>query len=280
MELSLRRTQQLLHKTNRSIVSTLLYHEIFDFPLKKDELVKWRAGFGKTSHKSREIKVKAGYCFFAGQEKLVLQRKLREKYSKEKMKIAERAANHLKKIPTVKMVGVTGSLAMMNAKDESDIDLMVVTSRNCLWMTRLASIILLKLYGMKLRKASVRDEKDMVCLNIWMDEKDLKINKRNAYTAHEIAQIVPLINKKKTYESLLWENGWILKFWPNAVGIQKLKEKLGNTKSKPFIFEKLAFKVQYLFMKNKITRETVTPTRAFFHPFDWGEVVKRRGFGV
>lgn len=260
-----------------SIVSTLRYHEIFGFPLTKAELVKWKTNFGKASARSKKIVVKNGFYVFVGSDGLVLQRRLREKNSREKMKIAKRAALILAKIPTVKMVGVTGSLAMMNATHESDIDLMVVTSGDTLWITRLLSIILLRVTGYALRRSNDRNEKDKLCFNIWMDERDLKITKRNIYIAHELAQIVPLVNKNKRYERLLGENRWILKFWPNAVKIQKQKEHLRSGSRTP-VFETLAFKVQYQFMKKKITREIVTPTRAFFHPFDWSRYVKARGF--
>ena len=37
--------------------------------------------------------------------------------------------------------------------------------------------------------------------------------------------------------------------------------------------EKMAFRIQYTYMQKKITREVVTPTRALFHPQDWGKVV-------
>jgi hypothetical protein len=35
----------------------------------------------------------------------------------------------------------------------------------------------------------------------------------------------------------------------------------------------IAFEIQYQHMKSKMTRETVTRTRALFHPHDWGKVV-------
>jgi hypothetical protein len=89
-----------------------------------------------------------------------------------------------------------------------------------------------------------------------------------------LAQIVPLVNKDQAYEKLLFKNKWILKFWPNAVRISSLKFK--NFSSKGNLIEKLAYKLQYYYMKKKMTREVVTPTRAFFHPQDWGRIVKLR----
>jgi D-beta-D-heptose 7-phosphate kinase/D-beta-D-heptose 1-phosphate adenosyltransferase len=258
---------QHLNKINKE---TILYHDIFSYPLKKDELVKWRAGF--SSKKKVKTSSKKGFHFREGREAIISQRFLREKISKEKLKIAKRASKLIGKLPTVKMVGVTGSLAMMNADENSDIDLMIITKNGSLWTTRLLVYGLLKINGFDLRKAGSSIEKNKLCLNMWLDERDLKIKKRNIYSAHEIAQIRLLLNKNKTYERLLSENEWVLKYWPNAVRIMKVSE--NNDSGLSFgILEKLAFWLQYRKMRNKITREVVTSTRAFFHPFDWGREI-------
>lgn len=281
MELLLHKHQRRqTYKSNTDLL-VLTYHNIFDYPLTKEELVKWRVKnkIGRTRRETEEIGHSGGYYFLKGREELLMQRKLREKSSKEKMKIAKKAALVLGKLPSIKMVGVTGSLAMMNAKDESDIDLMVITARDSLWTTRIISNVLLRACKLQTRKAGDKNEKDKLCLNIWMDEADLKITQKSIYTAHEIAQIKPILNKERTYERLLWENKWILDYWPKAVLIKNLKFKIYNSRFRVLgLLEKFAFWLQYQFMKRKITREVVTPTRAFFHPFDWGELVRRRGF--
>ena len=50
------------------------------------------------------------------------------------------------------------------------------------------------------------------------------------------------------------------------------KLEIGNSN----FLEKTAFKLQYLHMKNKITREVITPTRALFHPKDWGKIIMKK----
>ena len=122
-----------------------------------------------------------------------------------------------------------------------------------------------------------KSQKDRLCLNIWLDESNLIWREGNIYTAHEIAQIVPLANKDRTYEKFLYKNKWILDFWPNAVRIKPTKI-LSVKCCSPIIrlLEKIAYRLQYFYMKKKITRETVTPTRAIFHPEDWGQVVLDR----
>ena len=69
--------------------------------------------------------------------------------------------------------------ALNNAKKNSDIDLLIITSKNTLWTTRIISFALLKFAGFKLRRAGDKNEKDKLCLNMWLDESDLVLKKRN-----------------------------------------------------------------------------------------------------
>lgn len=257
--------------------TSVLYHDLFDYPLSDSEMFKWRSG--KKLSEIPAIVNRGDFYFLEGREGLIYQRLLRRRISVKKFEIARKASRILSFVPTVKMVAVTGSLAMYNSTDKSDIDLMIVTRSGYLWTTRLMVYAIAKLSGIRLRKPLDKNEKDKLCLNIWLDERDLSWRGRNLYTAHEIAQVVPLVNKDNIYEKLLWNNKWILKFWPNAVKITNRGEgDRSKTKSNvvSYIFsliEKFAYLIQYRFMKSKITREQITTTRALFHPQDWSSVV-------
>lgn len=194
-------------KSNNGI--SIRYHDIFDYKLTKPEAIKWQYINQKVTVSG--IKNKG--------------RLQREKYSQAKLLLATKAAEIISKIPTVKFVGITGALAMNNASRDSDIDLMIITKSGFLWTTRLFVYLLICLFGIQTRKPKYNLQKDMLCLNMWMDEHLLEWNKkdRNIYTAHEIAQIVPLVNKNNVYEKFLWQNKWILTYWPNAVAVQSTK---------------------------------------------------------
>lgn len=268
-----------LSKVDLGGLVSIVYHNLFGFALTQEELDKWIVGKEVAlSYKLEDlnrVKFQNGYYFLEGNKGAILKRDLRKRFSVKKMKIAKKVAEVLERIPTVRMVGVTGSLAMGNANEASDIDLMIITTRGTVWVTRAISYLTLKLLGFNLRKPKDRNEKDKLCFNMWLDERDLKIEKQNIYTAHEIAQIVPLINKEKTYEKFLSVNSWIKDYWPNAIKVKKTKRNLGNGFSLFRIIEPLARELQFIYMKGKITKEIVTATRAFFHPQDWGEYVKQ-----
>lgn len=262
-------------------LASVIYHDIFDYPLTAIDLIRWEVGdkIKVVEAESYLFKAKSGHYYLKGREGIVLRRLMRERSSKKKLKIAEQAAALLSFIPTVKFVGLTGALAMQNANDEADIDFLVVAKKGTLWTTRLTSLVLLKIFNFKVRRFGDTDEKDKLCLNMWLDESDLVFKKdRNIYTAHEISQISPLYDKDKTYAKLLEKNKWIHDYWPNAAPLRGQKS-VSKKLRKGFVaktIEPFLRNLQYKYMEKKITRETVNPTRALFHPVDWSSFVTER----
>jgi predicted nucleotidyltransferase len=262
-------------------ISSLIYHDIFDYPLTPLELIKWTAGKEIKFKDLENIKIstKNGFLFLNGKEGSTLKRLMRKRISKRKIEKAKKAVKVLSFLPTIKMIAVTGALAMDNANEESDIDFLTVTKKGSLWTTRLLTIALLKVFGIPRRKYGEKSTKDKLCLNIWLDENDLVWSKknRNIFTSHEISQIIPLVNKDQAYEKFLSKNTWIADYWPNATSARAGKEKKRRKiKKRGFVIrftELLARRTQYWYMKDKITRETITPTRALFHPVDWASFI-------
>jgi D-beta-D-heptose 7-phosphate kinase/D-beta-D-heptose 1-phosphate adenosyltransferase len=216
------------------------------------------------------VEYKDGFYFVRGSGRLIYKRTVRKRISQKKIKIAKKATRVISLMGNVKMVGISGSLAMENAEEGGDIDLMIITKKGKLWTTRVVVYFLLKLFGFFIRTSGKVNQKDGLCLNIWLDESDMVWNKeeKNYFTAHEILQIIPLFNKNKTYENFLLNNKWALDFWPNVVDIKYKNKSLSTKLSKLGLIDSLAFKAQYLYMKPKITRELITQTRAIFHPND------------
>lgn len=258
-------------------LASVFYHDLFDFPLTSLELIKWRAGryFPKIK-KPFEVETKNGFYFLKGKEKNIPLRLIKKRITKRKEKIAFKTAFFLEFLPFIKFVGVSGALAMENTKKEGDIDLLIITQKNTLWLSRGITLFSLLLFGFPLRRAGQKKAEDKICLNLWLDEGNFIWPKkeRNTYTAHEIAQIIPLVNKKGIYEEFLFKNNWIKGYWPNSVRIKKIKvQKRKKTNFLISFLNRIAFYLQYLYMKKKITKEKVSLTKAVFHPFNWGEMI-------
>ena len=262
---------------NKSDISSIIYHDMFDYPLSETDLIRWSTGKNVCLKQIDKIffKHKSGHYYLDGKEGLVLKRLMHERVSKKKINLAKGAAKLLGFLPTVRMIGVTGALAMKNASEESDIDLMIITKENTLWITRLLSYLLLLTFGFKVRRYGQKNEKDKLCMNIWLDETKLEWKgKKNIYTAHEICQIIPLLDRG-VYGKFIAKNTWVKDYWPNAICFRDSRDE-ESKRSALSIFETIARKYQLAYMSNKRTRETIGRRVALFHPTDWSEIVLQR----
>lgn len=206
---------------------SIFYHDIFDYPLTLEELKKWKVGCrSPISNFQSPISKKGVFYFINGRQNIIKKRLQNEAYSREKLEIVKKVSNLLRKILTIKGVFLTGALAMKNAGKNSDIDLMIITKANTLWMTRVFAYLVLRIMNYGIRKPKDQNQKDKLCLNIWLDEQALSWDKkdRNIYSAHEITQVAPIINKENIYQRFLQKNKWILGYWPSAAKISSAKD--------------------------------------------------------
>jgi hypothetical protein len=273
-----------------AVLRTLVYADIFDYPLKGNEVCQRLIGNKKISQKKiisvlgdlikrKKITFLNGYYFLPGREKLVDKRKKREAMAKEKIILAKKGARLISKIPFVSMIGLSGSLAFSVAKPGDDIDLVVVSRPGSLWMARIFVYLLLKttgrFFGLKLRSPACRKTKNRLCLNVFLDSSDLEIKpaKQTIFTAYQILFLKPLVDKDKIFDSLCRQNYWTNKFLPNKSTNNKSINKSGNQNYKTkkllgvciLFLNRIAYFFQLLYMKGK-PKGQIGLTKAFFHP--------------
>ena len=275
-----------------AITKTLAYSDIFDYPLTLEEIHRYLIGY-KTSTQSLKkfvttsnLKQYKDYYYLPGRKKIVSNRLKRAKTSIEKIIYAKSIASKLRFIPTIRAIYITGALAMNNSETNDDIDLMIITSPNTLWTTRLMVNSLLDTFN--LRRKPIYPERsrrathsNKICLNLWLDQSALTISKpnRNLYVAHEVAQALPIFDKQEVHRQFLQQNRWINKFLPNIAihspSPHNTKLITHNSRRTTPWLESIFFKIQKAYMTNKITSERITPHSAFFHPRDTGSWVMR-----
>ena len=206
------------------------------------------------------------------------------KVSQIKLNLLDKVIHILKFIPNIQLIGLTGSLAMSNAKEEDDIDIFIITRSNRLWVTRLLMLAVMQCLGLR-RKRSMVKAKNKICLNLFFDEQNMSVPaiKKTIYGAHEVLQMKPLVNRNNSYENFLASNLWVYDFFPNALKKSIIKYK-SNTKSIIFfknkgsrwgnLVEQMAKKFQLHFINKHQTTELVTDTQLWFFPYDYEQKVR------
>jgi len=105
---------------------------------------------------------------------------------------------------------------MGNSDLNDDIDLLMVSRKNRLWLTRLLTVLLVELIA-KRRHPGDKDVKDKICLNMFLDEEHLRVpqKEQDLFSAHEVCQMKVLWEKEGIYKKFIRENKWVKKFLPN-----------------------------------------------------------------
>lgn len=213
----------------KAILKTLIYADIFDYPLKVYEIHKWLIGRKATLrqiektlvdlNKLRKVKGKKGYFFLPGQEGLIRKRHIREKQAHKFLLKVKIITAVLKIIPWIKLIGISGGLAMENTNKTDDIDLFIITAKNRLWTVRLLVLGLLSMIGQR-RKAGESGRKiaGKICLNTLLEEDRLGQGKGDIYLAHEVLQMKVLWQRDGIYSKYLEDNNWAFKLLPNWIG--------------------------------------------------------------
>ncbi len=259
-----------------SILKTLEYSAIFDYPLSKTQLREYLQGkctwdeFEKALRdllKTKRIKnrrniykLRSHTKYVPWKQRQVRTHKLRKKYSKILRK--------LEKIPWIQLIAFTGSIAAGNPTPGDDVDILIITKPKRLWLTRPLVDMYIKSWKLYPKNGDYRNK---ICPNLMLTTKKLEwdIKEQNIFTANEIARLTPILNRNNTYEKFLAKNIWINKFLPNFP-IQKIQ-----TKQKKEIIPNildllnfLAFLAQRIYMAPKKTNEIATLNLIHFKKHD------------
>ena len=196
-----------------SVVDALAYADLFDWPLSAAEIhraLPVAASFDEVgtvlSHEPRPVGVVSRGDVFAlaHREALFDRRDECIARSARLWPVARRLGRRVARLPWVRLVAVTGSLAVNAAEADADVDLLVVTADDRLWLARALTIAA----GRTAPKGVV------LCPNYLLATSALDLPERDRFTAHELAQLVPL-HGAPTYRELLARNAWYREHLPN-----------------------------------------------------------------
>lgn len=205
---------------DHAIVYTLIYGDLFNFPMTDHEIYHFLIGMAVSYEAVQfalenpspwlesHIDQKTPYYALAGRGEVIFPlRKERELISTHLWKKARFYSRWLGMLPFVRMVALTGALAMHNARSkDDDLDYLLVVKDGRVWLARLFSVGLVRLC--KLWGATL-------CPNYVLSEKALSQKDHTLFMAHEITQMIPFIGFDY-YWHMRHANGWVGEILPNA----------------------------------------------------------------
>lgn len=209
-----------------AILKTIIFHSIFKIPLKGEEIFYFLYGF-KTKPEDCQLAVnhllqkniinkKNSLYFLAGEEKILAERTKRVQSSCDRYQRVQTIIKKLSWLPFLKMVAITSSLSFDNTVPDSDIDLLIITKKNRLWLTRFLLVPFLDMWGVN---KSFKQKKNKFCLGFWLDESGLNLqtildHKNDLYAYYWLIRLRPIVGNN-IHGTIQKENIWINKYLPN-----------------------------------------------------------------
>ena len=273
------------------ILLTLAYTDQFSFPLTRDEI--WQRlifldgkkatpkvtqqdfdlALQKLLAQKKIIQKKEWLALFGHQKNFVL-RAHRASVAEKKWQEVKEFVATVTFLPWIQAIFVTGSLAMNNTDQEDDLDFMVITKKQRLWVTRVFVLIIASIKG---KRRSWQEKKHQGwCLNLWLDENHLAVPKkdRGLYRAYEVVQARPVFGREQMDQNFFAENGWIKEWLPNALLVPRhVVSNPAPSLSLFSVLDMVCYILQRWYMRPHQTSEKVGRGFAFFHPRNTEELI-------
>ncbi|MCJ7827732.1 nucleotidyltransferase domain-containing protein [Patescibacteria group bacterium] len=277
-------------KLRQAVLATVVYGEVFSYPLEFDQLyrglISGRVYSKKAVEKAVEGLVKKGYLstqdgfyFWSGQERLAKLRLKREVLAKKKKAVLEEIVPFFRFLPAVGGVYLTGSVAWGNASSKDDVDILVVTAPGGVWLGRIQMLLLLCLLNRR-RHPDQSEVDSLICPNLFLAADKLRLGRKrqNLFTAKEIEAAELIWTRAQLgQEPLLRANRWTGSFLPHCSPPESQASCSGCGWSWP-VLNRGALWLQKVYMRKRRTVEEVGLKRAFFHPHDASLEVKKEYF--
>jgi len=231
-----------------AIIKTIAFFDLFDYPLTSDEIWKFlwlpdgavnmtEADIAAAlANLAGMVETRDGFYFLDGRQEIIDKRKASRPHEEKKIRIARRLAGCLKYLAGVKMVAVVNSVVLGSVKQDSDIDLFIVTAAGRLWLVRFVVTLFAQLLGIRRHGNQISDR---LCLSFYVTEDQLDLSAvrypTDPYFYYWLATLQPIYDDG-CYEKFIAANRWVSDRLPNF-SLKDLKSDLlvrDNRMSKVF----------------------------------------------
>ncbi len=209
-----------------TIIKTTAYFDLLDRPVTLLELHK---GVGESVTvtdllneltqliATQKIATKFGYYFLPERGDLIAKRHTKYVCSINKLKRARWYARLLLLVPFVRGVLLYNSVAFFNARETSDIDLLIITKTNRVWSARFYINTILKL--LRLRPTAKR-KRNAACVSFLIDQIDLGLQttfkvRRELFPMYHHGQFIVLGGEVGNFFAAnMWLSEALLQWYP------------------------------------------------------------------
>lgn len=220
-----------MSRTEEVILRTLAYFDLFSFPLTESEIWKWQYHESEKFSLSEVVEVlkksevlgklldkREEFYFLKGREGIIEERKKRYAISVKKLKKTKFWIRFLQCAPFVRAIAVCNNLSYYNAKESSDIDLLVITEPGHIWIARFFLAGFLKIF--RLRPGDRRNY-DGLCPSFFISSSALNMERfalkgGDPYLVYWTGGIMPMGGDKIYFEKFFKNNEWIKSHLPAA----------------------------------------------------------------
>lgn len=214
-------------KIQEAILKTIIFFDLFNYPLTNWEIWQYlnvEINLGILEKAVADLVVagkleqKDGFYFLPGRSEVIEIRRQRYNYANYKIKLANRTTKLFKWLPSVKLVAVANLIGHHNLRNESDIDIFIVSSPNRLWLTRLFCTGLMKITKQRPTKECKRNK---MCLSFYAAADGLAMEslrfKPDPYFDHWFLGLYPIYDNDKYLAYLRFKNLWLKSAFPNSL---------------------------------------------------------------
>lgn len=207
---------KLLSPLSKKIVRTILYFDIFDHPIKKEEIAFFATNGNEEPGLESELnELVASNSIFSIDDyfsakpdfqNLIKRRIEGERIAQQHYDKALGRAKFIGKFPYVRAAYISGSMSKGVMHQDGDVDYFIVTEPGRLWVARTFLVLFKKVFLFNSRK--------FFCLNYFIDSSRLEIEEKNLFTATETVTLKPVYDNG-VYKNFREANKWVESFIPN-----------------------------------------------------------------
>jgi len=223
----------MLSQIEKSILATIIYFDIFDYPLTSLELYKYlllpkgapiqtnlleiKQLLETSSLLKKRIQTQQGFYFFQGRENIIVTRKERYKIAERKFLRAKKYLSLISKLPFVEMICICNSLSYSNSREQSDIDLAIFCRAKTIWLTRFLAVSLMEILG---QRPSEQNLKNKICLSFYLTDDNLNLENYQSecpdiHFIYWQSQFLPIYQKQNL--DFYKKNFWCKKYIPYQI---------------------------------------------------------------